>query len=606
MPNVVTYCRVSSDEQALKDLSIPAQRKALRGWIDERPEHRLLAEFVDEGQSAYSRGEKRPGLGEMVAFCRSHAVDLIIVHKLDRFSRNREESIVYKALLRKLGVTVKSVTEHYDADTPQGFLYEGMIEVINQFYSMNLATETMKGMRENAERGFYNGGKTPYGYRVEKVGMEPGRQHSRLVFGAADEVATVREIFRLTVGDGLGVKAIARCLNEQQVPAPCGQRWSPSTVGGVLANQIYTGDTVWNRRNAARNRQKPRDSWIIVPNTHPAIIDRALFEKRKALAPERAFNLRRSPRRYVPYLLSRLVRCGHCGGTFVGRRQRKHTRAGTPYDLFRYRCTGNLLRGKDVCPTLGIHREWIEAEVVDALAREIFAPKRLAWVRDAVAQKIEAQRRLHRQDRSVVDRRLGAIERAVENYYAAIGTGLDAVVCRAHIAELETERKQLEEEAARLQQDDYWEQAQAANLEQIDRFATAFASGFRDLPFGEQRKLVLAFVDGATVVDREFVRLALKVPTENHGPASPPRRGASKILAGAAQGAKFVAHLSVVGLVYRRPRRHHRRGLRVIGWQDAWLRQGSRRRHDLHSSNRDQGSARRPYLAWPEGASFGL
>ena len=59
--------------------------------------------------------------------------------------------------------TVKSVTENYDPETPQGFLYEGMIEVINQFYSMNLATETVKGMRENAERGYHNGGQSPYG-----------------------------------------------------------------------------------------------------------------------------------------------------------------------------------------------------------------------------------------------------------------------------------------------------------------------------------------------------------------------------------------------------------------------------------------------------------
>ena len=70
---------------------------------------------------------------------------------------------------------MKSITENFDPDTPQGFLYEGMIEVIHPFYSMNFATETIKGMRENAERARFNGGRVPYGYRVERVDDGKGR-----------------------------------------------------------------------------------------------------------------------------------------------------------------------------------------------------------------------------------------------------------------------------------------------------------------------------------------------------------------------------------------------------------------------------------------------
>ncbi|MCK6481705.1 MAG: recombinase family protein [Planctomycetaceae bacterium] len=74
MPAVVTYCRVSSEEQAQRDISIPAQRKALVRWVDERPDHRLLAEFVDEGESAYAPADRRPGLCDMIAYCRKHRV----------------------------------------------------------------------------------------------------------------------------------------------------------------------------------------------------------------------------------------------------------------------------------------------------------------------------------------------------------------------------------------------------------------------------------------------------------------------------------------------------------------------------------------------------
>ena len=215
MVHVVTYCRVSSEEQAQKDISIPAQRKLLNRWVEERSDHRVIAEFVDEGQSAYAPADKRPGFCEMVSYCRKHRVDAILVHKLDRFSRNREESILFKSLLRKHGVSIRSITENFDPETPQGFLYEGMIEVINQFYSMNLATETLKGMRENAERGHVNGGRIPFGYRVEKVADAHGREHGTLVFGPEQDVALVREIFHMAANLGMGCKSIANTLNER-------------------------------------------------------------------------------------------------------------------------------------------------------------------------------------------------------------------------------------------------------------------------------------------------------------------------------------------------------------------------------------------------------
>ena len=376
MPKVLTYCRVSSDEQAHRDLSIPAQRKALSRWIDERPELELAEAFVDEGESAYAPANKRLGFCRMIAYCRDHSVQFILAHKLDRFSRNREESILFKSLLRKHGVTVKSITEHYDPETPHGFLYEGMIEVINQFYSMNLATETMKGMRENAERGYHNGGQSPYGYRAARVTEDGGREHTTLVRGPADEVETVREIFRLAVEETRGAKSICQILNHRGVPGPRGPHWSQSSVGAVLNNRAYVGDSVWNRRSNKTGHQKDEADWIIKENTHEPIIDREIFARRKKLADQRTFNLRSSPRRAVKYLLARMIRCDHCGGVYVGRRQRKRgKKSGEYYDLFRYRCNSYVTKGRSVCPSLGIHCEWIEGEIVELVRREICSPE---------------------------------------------------------------------------------------------------------------------------------------------------------------------------------------------------------------------------------------
>lgn len=181
---------------------------------------------------------------------------------------------------------VRSITENYDPETPQGFLYEGMIEVMNQFYSMNLATETMKGMRENAERGWHNGGRTPYGFTLERVN-ENGRERGRLVPRPPDQVALVREMFDHAVNQGYGVQRVAKLLNERGVPAPRRKHWNGSTVNNILGNPVYCGDVVWMKSKKAGRTGRARteeDEHIVHRDAHEAIVDRETFEKRQELA----------------------------------------------------------------------------------------------------------------------------------------------------------------------------------------------------------------------------------------------------------------------------------------------------------------------------------
>jgi len=521
MINAVSYCRVSSEEQALKDLSIPAQKKALRRWMDERPDHALLQGFVDEGESAYAPANKRPGFCEMVSFCRRNDVNLILVHKLDRFSRNREESILFKALLRKHGVTVKSVTENYDPKTPQGFLYEGMIEVINQFYSMNLATETVKGMRENAERGYCNGGRVPYGYRLERVSEGGERSHSRLAPGPEDEVAVIRRIFDMAANHGMGGKRIANTLNSEAVRAPRSQHWNASTINNILDNRAYVGDRVWlKRRKAGQDGTRvtnPEAEQIIVENAHEPLVDRALFERRRELASKRAFHRRGSKEKHVEYLLSRLIRCDRCGSNFAGRRRKYKNRKGETYDLLRYYCGGYLNKGPSVCPSFPIHKDWIEGLVLDLLRTRLCSPDALAELESRVQERIEDRRRTYGKGPKAIQQRIHDIERRIDNYYKAIGDGLDNEVCRQHIEELTADKETLEEEARLLTREDYYSRALQLNIDELRRFAKAFDEGFEEAPFGVRRQLVLHFIDEIVVVDHKLLRIHFKIPFDNNG-----------------------------------------------------------------------------------------
>ncbi len=163
---VALYARVSSDKQDV-DLSISAQLKALREYAN-RNKYQVIREFVDEAETG--RTTMRPAFREMISLARrtEKPFEQILVWKYSRFARSREDSILYKAMLKKAGVQVISINEPFD-DTPTGRLLEAIIESLDEFYSDNLGEEVTRGMRESASRGFYLSSKAPYGYKKVKV-----------------------------------------------------------------------------------------------------------------------------------------------------------------------------------------------------------------------------------------------------------------------------------------------------------------------------------------------------------------------------------------------------------------------------------------------------
>ncbi|NTZ20464.1 recombinase family protein [Paenibacillus sp. JMULE4] len=266
--NVVTYLRVSSEQQAERELSIPAQREALQRYANERGWN-IVDEYVDEAKSA--KTADRPYFQRMIAAAQQpdKNFEAILVHKFDRFSRSRADHVVYKALLKKQGVVVLSATEPTEPDTPHGVLLEGMLEVISEFYNVNLKHETLKGMRENAAQGFHCGGRVPFGYRRVQRGSKV-----TYVLGPDEEVRLVRQMFKMAA-EGMGGKRIARELNLQGVPE--GYRWRPSTILAILGNQVYLGHRVWNKKSVVNGTMNPAGEWIVAKNAHPAIIDEKLW-----------------------------------------------------------------------------------------------------------------------------------------------------------------------------------------------------------------------------------------------------------------------------------------------------------------------------------------
>ena len=399
---VVCYARVSSERQAEKDLSIPAQLKALRRYALDR-NWELVGEYIDEAESA--RTANRPKFKEMIAGARrkSKSFEVILVWKLSRFARNREDSVIYKSLLKKHGVQVISINEPVDSSAA-GKLLEGMIEVIDEFYSTSLAEDTVRGMKENAERGFYNGGRAPYGYIVAKSnegGVEKSRLHPE-----ESEIPVVKRVFQMAAW-GEGGKDIARALNRDGLRTRAGLFWGSTVINYMLRNAVYTGSLVWAVGNG---------EVICTRNAHPALVSGDDFQKVQQLVTDRRPVLRHPRTVASQYVLSSLIRCAKCGAAMIGA-----TAKSGRYHY--YKCGNHFKRGKEACPAPSVSKNKIEGFVVDRLKEVVLTDKNLA---DLVRMVNEETRLLAggRQERlEEIEKRLESSNQKLLRLYVALETG---------------------------------------------------------------------------------------------------------------------------------------------------------------------------------------
>ena len=180
MSIAAAYIRVSTDEQT--DYSPSAQLADIREYA--RANGYLIPDefiFLDEGISG-KRADKRPAFQNMIRQARkkSNRIEVILVHKFDRFARNKEDSVLYKALLKKDGVRVISVREPIPQDDKFAVIYESMLEAMAEYYSLNLAEEVNKTMLKKAQMGEWQA-TAPFGYRSENKSLAIVPEEAKMV-----------------------------------------------------------------------------------------------------------------------------------------------------------------------------------------------------------------------------------------------------------------------------------------------------------------------------------------------------------------------------------------------------------------------------------------
>mgnify|MGYP000029566720 FL=1 len=299
------YIRVSTDKQ--EELSPDAQLRLLMDYA--KTNHTDIPMeyiFQDNGISG-RKANKRPAFQQMIALAKSkeHPIDTIIVWKFSRFARNQEESIVYKSLLKKNNVDVVSVSEPL-IDGPFGSLIERIIEWMDEYYSIRLSGEVMRGMTQNAIRGHYQSD-APIGYR------SPGNKKPPEKDPKTVQIPIMMKDLLLS---GSSLLQIARKLNEQGYRTKHGNLWDARGVRYVLENPFYAGISRWNYTDRGR-QLKPADEVIYTKGNWEPLWDKATLEEIKK---HLTMNMRKAKSRDVStakHWLSGLLICSSCGGTLA-------------------------------------------------------------------------------------------------------------------------------------------------------------------------------------------------------------------------------------------------------------------------------------------------
>ena len=205
------YVRISSDDQ-IGNYSVDAQKRAIETWVVSNGGI-LTQVYVDEGHSG--RTVERPAFKQLRRDARHRKFDAIVVHKFDRFARNRTDSLAIKSLLRHdYGIKVYSASEpSEDSDGPMGALIEGIMESVADWYSQNLSAETAKGKKERSHQGKHNN-RAPFGMKKDNDGI---------LIPDEDELPGLQMAYEKYAAGNYSDLDIARMLNEVRIPGHADQ-----------------------------------------------------------------------------------------------------------------------------------------------------------------------------------------------------------------------------------------------------------------------------------------------------------------------------------------------------------------------------------------------
>jgi hypothetical protein len=335
--------------------------------------------------------------------------DVVLVWKLDRFSRDRYDSAIYKQTLKKNGVRVVSAKENI-AEGPEGIILESLLEGISEYYSAELSVKIRRGHTDNALKCMSNGSPMPLGYKR-------GENQTFQIDEATAPI--VQEIYN-RYADGESIKSIISDMDERGIKTSTGRPFTYSSFKTLLKNRKYLGEY--------------RYGDIVTPGGIPAIISEELFDR---------VQRRQEQNRHAPakakareeYLLTTKLYCGYCGELLVGESGTSKTGKIHYY----YKCNGRKRKKKNKCSKKSLPKEALENLVVQAIQGMLLDDATMERVVDLL---VETQGK-ESLDVAVLRNAMADVDRRISNIMKAIEEGIITPTTKERLEELEKDKNDI-------------------------------------------------------------------------------------------------------------------------------------------------------------------
>ena len=398
----VIYARYSSDNQ--REESIEGQVRECQSFA-ERKGYSVIRTYIDRALSG-TRADNRPEFQQMISDSTLREFQYVIVWKIDRFSRDKFDSVKYKYALKSSGVSVISATEPIDG-SPEGQMMESVFEGISVYYIKDLAQKTSRGMTENAIKGKFNGGTLTFGYTIDE------NHHFQL-----DPVNApiVLDVFT-RYSDGETIRSILDDISSKM--SNNGRKFTYHFLNWMLNNRRYLGE--YKFQDTVNNE------------AIPPIISQELFDKcqhRLNVNKHKAGSFKKNKEKY---LLTGKIFCGICGATISG-----ISGTGKCKSIYRYYKCMNVKKHK--CNKKPVQKELIENIVLNA-ALDIFKDR--ALIRKISKACFDLQSK-ESPMLPALKRRLRENQKEIKNLMNAIKAGIVLKTTKSELEKLESEHEQLE------------------------------------------------------------------------------------------------------------------------------------------------------------------
>jgi DNA invertase Pin-like site-specific DNA recombinase len=400
----VIYARYSSSGQ--REESIVGQIRDCKRYAEAKG-FNVLHEYTDEAKSGTS--DARPGFQKMIKDSDKHDFKAVLVWKLDRFARNRYDSAIYKAKLKKNGVRVYSAMEAI-SEGSEGIIMEGLMESMAEYYSANLS--------ENVKRGNYDSclehktlGKRVYGYGTDANGCYCIDK---------DEAPIVKQIFN-DFDSNKSVVRIVNELNKSGIASSHGKKWNQNLLRSLLRNDKYTG--VYHFGSYREE------------NVIPVIIKKDLFESvQMKIGGHHSYP---SANRPDPYLLTTKLFCGECGASMTG----DYGKGAHGQIYYYYACMGRK-KDRKSCNKKRVSKKAVEDAIINEMINQLNDQDYLEELADRF-MSYQVKEDKNDVDRNVLTDQLHKTETALTNTLKAIDSGISGETISNHVDELEERKRQL-------------------------------------------------------------------------------------------------------------------------------------------------------------------